>query len=103
MITIHPHTTGLDGSRHLICLVGIAGPHTCTKPVDCIVGDLDGFFLRLEFHCASNWSKDLLLEHTHVVGTAENCGLDVKSSIHYVVCSPTSQDLCALVGANLYV
>merc|ERR1712072_614585 len=76
VVAIHPHTTRLNSARHLVRLVSITSPHASTKPVDRIVCDGDGLFVRLEGGHSRHGSKDLFLEDSHGVGSAEDGGLD---------------------------
>lgn len=48
VVLVHPDPSGLDSSGHLIQLVGIASPYSCSKSVDGVVGDLYGLFSGLE-------------------------------------------------------
>ena len=77
VVVVHPHTTRLDRSRHLVEFMCIPRPNAGTQPVGGIVRDGDGLFRVLEGGHGQHWSEDLFLEDAHLVVALEHGGLDV--------------------------
>mmetsp|Transcript_73649 Transcript_73649/g.204765 ORF Transcript_73649/g.204765 Transcript_73649/m.204765 type:complete len:229 (+) Transcript_73649:273-959(+) len=103
VITIDPHAAGLDGTGHLVGLVGVAGPHASAEPVDRVVGDLERLRLCFELDRARDRSEDLFLEDPHVVGAGENRRLDVIPPGHHIIRRAAGQHLGALCRADVDV
>merc|ERR1712087_915598 len=101
VVVVHPHTPGLNRAGNLVRLVHVPRPHTSTEPVDGVVSNVDGLSLCLEGCYSSHRSKDFFLEHLHRVVSLEYGGLDVETPIHNIIRSSPSQDLGALVLANV--
>mmetsp|Transcript_39887 Transcript_39887/g.69060 ORF Transcript_39887/g.69060 Transcript_39887/m.69060 type:complete len:559 (+) Transcript_39887:102-1778(+) len=106
MVVVYPHTAGLDGTRHLVHLVGIAGPHASAKAVDTVVGDRNSLFGGLEGGHRSHRAEDLLLEDAHLVVSLEDRRSNVVTAAQLareLVDSATGQHLRALGTANVEV
>jgi hypothetical protein len=103
VVAVHPHTTGLDGSRQAVQLMSISGEHTGAKTEAGVIGNLDRLLHRAEGGHRHHRAKDLLLEHAHLVVALENGGLDVESTLHSLVTVATGEDGGSFVLANLQV
>src|SRR5690554_4105038 len=77
VVAVGPDTTGLNATTHAVGAVHVAAPYTGTQTELGVVGDGEGFGLVLEGGNGYDRSKDLFLEHAHVVGALEQSRLDV--------------------------
>ena len=62
MVAVEPDAAGLDGTRDLVRLVHVAGPHAGAEAVHCVVCDGDGLLLVPEGGDARDGAEDLLLK-----------------------------------------
>jgi len=62
MVAIDPNAPSMDLLGCSVRKVEVLGPHSCSQPVDCVVGDLDRLVFRLVFRHCEDWAEDLLLE-----------------------------------------
>src|SRR5450631_4037533 len=80
VITVGPHTTGLDRAAHPERAAAVTSPHAGTEPVQRVVGDLQRLLLITERRHREHRPEDLLLEHPHLVMALQHRRLEVVAA-----------------------
>mmetsp|Transcript_22781 Transcript_22781/g.67000 ORF Transcript_22781/g.67000 Transcript_22781/m.67000 type:complete len:201 (-) Transcript_22781:1207-1809(-) len=100
VVAVDPDAARLDGARHRVHLVGVAGPHARAEAVDGVVGDGDRLVLGFEGDHPRDRPEDLLLEDLHAVGPREDGRLDVVAARDAIVLGAAGQHLGPLLLAD---
>src|ERR1035437_9605585 len=106
VIAICPYAPRWDAAPHPVRQVTVSRPHASAQPVESVVRQFERFGFVLKCRHRQHWSKDLLLEDSHLVVTLEYGRLEVIAALEpstHVRRFSTNEYLRTLLFADLDV